>query len=166
MGVSTGLCSDPSFEKLPHTAFAKVPGLVVELSPEKGKSRRIYEAGFFSAWHSKVLDINLRDNPHPGVCVARSLCISRHFGFRLSHGLASYLLEMLATLPMESLVNSQINHYGHIEFSVNDLTAIRQSLADYLSTSSLLPYGLFHQMELPFRTVTSPTPDSHDARRT
>jgi hypothetical protein len=151
----TGICSDPSFEKLPHTAFLNVDGLVIELSPKKGKPRRIFEAGFFTAWDSKVLDINLRENPYPGICVVRTLCIARRFGFRLSHALAWYLSEMLAELAMEELISSQIKHYGHIEFSVNDLAAIRQSLANYLSTSSLVPYSVFHQMELPLGSANS-----------
>jgi acetolactate synthase regulatory subunit len=147
----TGICTNPSFEKLPHTTFLNVDALVVELSPGKGKSRRIYEAGFFSAWKRKVLEINLRENPHPAVCVARTLSICRRFGFQMSHALATYLWEALTNLPMNDVVNSQVNHYGYIEFPADNLISIRQSLADYLSTSSLLPLALFHQMEFPFR---------------
>jgi len=144
-----GLCSNPSFETLPRTTFLNIDGLVVELSPQKGKSRRVFEAGFFSAWRRKTLDINLRYNPHPSVCVARTLCISRRFGFRVSHNLARYLLEMLTTLPMEELISCQISHYGQVEFSADTLTMLRRHLEKHLDEASSLPFTLF-QMDLPF----------------
>jgi hypothetical protein len=150
----TGLCSEPSFEKLPLTTFLNVDGVVVELAPEKGKARRIYEAGFFSAWKQRVLDINLRDNLHPSVCVARTLSIAERFGFRISHDLAAYVWEMLTTIPMEELLSGQANHYGQVSYSADKLGILRQSLAEYISSSSLLPFSLFpvviDQMELPF----------------
>ena len=145
----TGVCSPPSFETLPRTTFLNVDGLVVELSPQRGKSRRVFEAGFFSAWQQKLLDINLRDNPHPSVCVARTLCISRRFGFRLSPALARYLWEMLTALPAEELLRSQVLHYGRIEFPADSLDAVRHHLERYLDLSTSSPFALF-QMELPF----------------
>jgi len=90
----------------------------------------------------------IKPQPH---CVARTLCISRRFGFQLSYVLASYLWEMLTTLPIEDLISSQISHYGQVEFSADYLSTFRQDLEDYLSTSSSLPFSLVHQMEFPFK---------------
>jgi len=150
----SGILEEPSFEKLPFTTFLNADGVVIELSADKGRSRRIYEAGFFSAWNNRVLDINLRDNPFPAVCVARSLCISRRFGFRLSHSLATYLVEMLSTRPMTELLETQVKHYGQIEFSADSLRKICQSLEDHLSGNSHAPFTLFaasaDQIEMPF----------------
>lgn len=148
----TGLCSNPSFETLPRTTFLNVDALIVELSPPKGRGRRIYEAGFSSAWKQKVLDINLPDNPHPGICIARTLSISRRFGFKLSNALASYVFEMLNDLSFEEVIRSQINHYGYVEFPTDSLSSIKRVLAENLS-ASVSPVSLFHQLELPLYPV-------------
>jgi hypothetical protein len=150
----TGLISDPSFEKLPFTTFLNVDGVVVELAPERFKTRRVLEAGFFSAWRERVLDINLKENPHPSVCVARTLSIAERFGFRLAPGLACYLFEMLTTLPMDELLHGQTRHYGHVEYSADRLGKIRATVDQYISSSCSMPLTLFpvavDQMELPF----------------
>lgn len=151
----TGAFSGPSFEKLPHTTFLNVDGIIVELSPKKGRARRIYEAGFFSAWNDRILDINLRENPYPAICVARALCISRRFGFRLSHDLATYLWDVLSSEPVEELLNAQIKHYGQIEFSKENLHSLRRGLEKHFSTSSPSPFALF-QMEMPLFRESTP----------
>jgi len=150
-----GCVKEPSFERLPRTTFLNIDGLIVEAISQKGKKRRIYEAGFLKGWNSKTLDINLRENPHPGICVARTLHISRHYGFKISHQLSFYLWEVLSTLPLTKIQSAQVSHYGTVEFDVQELQQIRQRLEKHLSLSPLFPLALFPtsavQNELPLR---------------
>jgi hypothetical protein len=53
------------FESLTRTTFLNVEGVIVDLSaPQRGR-RRVYASGFFEALQTRVLDINLEENPYP-----------------------------------------------------------------------------------------------------
>lgn len=147
-----GRLKNPSFENLPATTFLNVDGIVVELNPRKGKGRRVYERGFFNGWQQKTLDINLRENPHPPICVVRTLYMSKRFGFRLSQRLAKYLYEMLEKFELVQFEKAQLKHYGNIEFSIRALMGIQLALEDKLAVNSLFPISIFpvrpEQLEL------------------
>ena len=145
-----GYVQNPSFEKLPCTSFLNVDGIIIELIPAKGKRRRVYECGFFSGWESQTLDINLVKNPHPSICVVRTLHISKAFGFRLSPRLAVYMWDMLGRLTVGALEMAQLKHYGHIEFEARALLKHRQLLERHLNTSPLLPIALFPPEQMEF----------------
>jgi hypothetical protein len=138
-----GLVKNPSFENLPLTTFLNIDGLILEAVTKPGKKRRVYEAGFFGAWRHKILDINLRENPHPGTCLARTLSISKRYGFRISHRLSMYLWDLLATRPLVEFEAAQVHHYGQIEFQSGELVDIRRQLEGHLISSSLFPISLF-----------------------
>ena len=145
-----GHVGNPSFEVLPSTTFLNVDGIVIELVPERGKKRRVYESGFFSGWLSKTLDINLTKNPHPAICVARTLHIARHFRFQFASRLTVYMREMLNNLTLTAVEGAQLKHYGRVEFDGPMLLKIRRSLEAHVSKNALLPLALFPapQMEL------------------
>ena len=154
-GFREGFVRGPSFEKLPRTTFLNIDGIIIEAAARKGRKRRIYESGFFSGWTQRILDINLRENPFPGICVARTLHLAKRFGFRLSHRLAMYVWEMLSRESFAELERSQMMHYGVIEFEVPQLREIRRKLEKHSESASLFPVGLFPisrgQMELRLR---------------
>jgi hypothetical protein len=145
-----GYVENPSFERLPATSFLNIDGIIVELIPAKGRQRRVFECGFFSGWKAQTLDINLIKNPHPSICVVRTLHISKTFGFQLSPRLAVYMWDMLGRLTIGALEMAQLKHYGYIEFAGSALLKHRQHLERHLNTSPLLPITLFppEQMEL------------------
>jgi hypothetical protein len=138
-----GYVKNPSFDNLPSTTFLNVDGIVVEFAPCHTNERRIFEHGFFEGWESKILDINLKKNPFPSVCVARTLSISQQFGFYISKNLAVYLSEMLDSIALASIERSQVKHYGRIKYGVCELRKIRQKVEEYLSVDSSAPLPLF-----------------------
>lgn len=147
-----GHIREPSFEKLPSTTFLNIDGVIVEVTPAKGKRRRIFENGFFSGWKEKTLDINLLANPYPSICVVRTLRISKHFGFLLSHRLVVYMWDMLGRIAIPAFEKAQLKHYGQIEFEAKVLRDLRQHLEKHLASGSTFPFALFparpEQMEL------------------
>jgi len=138
-----GLVKNPSFEKLPSTTFLNIDGVIVEAVAPRFKKRRVYEAGFFAGWNERTLDINLRENPHPGICVARTFHISKRYGFKVSHRLSMYLWQVLVTRPLAEVETAQASHYGRVEFGADQLGRIRQRLEKHLNSSSLFPFALF-----------------------
>ena len=138
-----GLVKHPSFENLPSTTFLNIDGVIVEAVVPPFKKRRVYEAGFFTGWNERTLDINLMENPHPGICVARTLHISKRYGFKVSHRLAMYLLQILTTRSVREIESAQASHYGRVEFDLDHLGRIRQRLEKHLNSSSLFPFALF-----------------------
>jgi hypothetical protein len=138
-----GCIAEPSFEKLPSTTFLNIDGVVVETVPPPGRKRRIYEAGFFAGWSQRTLDINLRDNPHPAICIARTLHISRRYGFKISHRLSMYVWQMLTARPLAEIEAAQASHYGQVEFGREQLADLRHRLEAHLSSCSLFPVALF-----------------------
>ena len=154
-----GIVHQAVFENLPKTTFLNIDGIIIEVAPQRGKARRVYEAGFFEAWRNRTLDINLRENPFPALCVVRTLQISLRFGFRLSLRLAMYLSEAMHGLSPADLESAQLSHYGTAEFSIQKLQKIRERLYKHLATGALFPLALFpvrpDQLELPVRPSRS-----------
>ncbi len=138
-----GHVKDPSFERLPLTTFLNVDAVVVEAVSQRGKKRRLYEAGFFQGWRDRTLDINLRQNPYPAICVARTLRISRTYGFKISHRLCMYLWHLLATYPPAEFEAAQFRHYGEVDFRTEELVSMRSRLEQHLVSSALFSFALF-----------------------
>ena len=160
-----GYVENPSFEKLPSTSFLNIDGIIVEVIPAKGRQRRVFECGFFSGWTAQTLDINLIKNPHPAICVARTLHISKSFGFQLSSRLAVYMWDMLGRLTVGALEMAQLKHYGHIEFAARTLLNHRQQLERHLNTTPLLPIRLFPPEQMEFHDGPEIVPrKSHSSR--
>lgn len=139
-----GYVENPSFENLPATTFLNIDGIIIEFAPKILKHRQVFECGFFDGWNSKVLDINLERNPFPSVCIARTLTISRNFGFSLSVRLAMYLFEMLGRISLTSIEQAQKKHYGHVKFNFAELRQIRGRLEEHLTGNSIKPLALFN----------------------
>lgn len=147
-----GLVQGESFENLPKTTFLNLDGVVVELAPRAGNRRRVYEHGFFTAWHDLTLDITLIENPFPALCAVRTLHLAQRFGFRVSHQLGKYLRDVVGKVPMLELQKAQVSHYGRMEFDFADLLRIFNKIERELSKGGQTPLVLFpvrpRQMEL------------------
>jgi hypothetical protein len=158
-----GILSEPSFKRLPQTTFLNIDAVVVEAVPPKFRKRQIFDGGFFAAWRDKILDINLKDNPYPAICVARSLHLSKYFGFQLSHNLAAYIHENLAETPIMELLDAQTSHYGFIEFDAKQLLKVYQMLEHHLGGTDSDPLALFPlrpaQSNLEMRLNEGDSPD-------
>lgn len=152
-----GLVKEASFERLPSTAFLNIDGIVVEAVPVPGRGRRVFEAGFFDGWNQRTLDINLEENPHPGICVARTLRISKRYGFKLSHRLCTYVWRVLSARTLEEVEGAEKSHYGRVVFGVAGFRDVRERLENHLAGGSrpavLFP-GAPEQVELRFDTDT------------
>jgi hypothetical protein len=138
-----GYVKNPSFKNLPATTFLNIDGIIIEFAPKILKQRQVFELGFFEGWNSKTIDINLKRNPFPAICIARTLVISRHFGFYISTNLAIYLWDMLGRISLSAIEGAQKKHYGHIKFDFRELRAIRLKINGYLKSESIKPLALF-----------------------
>ncbi|MGC3958566.1 MAG: hypothetical protein QM813_11675 [Verrucomicrobiota bacterium] len=138
-----GYVKNPSWNNLPATTFLNLDGIIIEFAPQVLKNRVIYESNFFSGWNSKTLEINLVQNPFPAVCVARTLTISRNFGFLISAGLAFYLYEILNKIAFSSIEGAQRKHYGQVKFEFKELRQIGRKIEKYLSGNITKPLALF-----------------------
>jgi hypothetical protein len=79
----------------------------------------------------------------PAICVARTLHISKAFGFRLSYNLAAYIHGILTGIPIIELLDAQLSHYGFIEFDAGQLLQIYQKIEQHLEKTSSHPVTLF-----------------------
>ena len=153
-----GWMKPATFENLPATTFLNIDAIIIEITPHRGKQRRVFEKGFFSGWHDKTMDINFEPNPYPAICVARTLHMARRFGFRLSRRLVVYLWRMLGKIELSVLERWQIKHYGYVEFEIPVMRKIRVELERYLEEHTLFPMALFQvrpeQLFFPNRFVS------------
>ena len=146
-----GLVRDISFPNLPRTTFLNVDGLVIEFTSRAGQKRELHEAGFQHAWDSRLLDINLRDNPYPALCVVRTLQLARQFRLRIARPLTFYLYDQFQTLGEAELRETQRAHYGFEVFSHGALRTLRQQVEQQCERAPLFPLDLFPgQMRLRF----------------
>jgi hypothetical protein len=97
------------FERLPKTTFLSIDAIAVELQPKRGAARRVHESNFFHSISTKTIDLNLRANPFPALCILRSLVISHRLRFRLTDRLAEYILQEFQALNKQcsSITNIQ-----------------------------------------------------------
>lgn len=151
----TGLVKDISFEKLPATTFLNIDGIIIEaVTAEKFRARRIFEYGFVNGITKGILDINMEENPHPAICFARTLHISKSFGFKISYRLALYLLKMFTDKPILELQEAEKRHYGKAMFEAKELWEIYRLLEAGTTRKPERSVRIFpkgrSQMRLPF----------------
>jgi len=144
------------FADLPKTTFLNVQAIAVELRrcPKPGRKRRIYENGFFNAFATGILDINLEDNPFPHLCVLAGIHNANKLGFSISPRLTKYILHHSARMDLETLVNYQREHWPSIRYSADTLYdwigKIRDQYNTTPGTATRLPRRKVVQMLLPW----------------
>lgn len=107
----------PTFADLPRTTFLDVEAVVLELFVEQGTVGKLHAFGFFEAILTGTLDINLEDNPSPGLCVVRSLGLADRLGFAIGPRLTEYLSHRLGRMSVDELVALQAANSGCVRCS-------------------------------------------------
>jgi|CZKH01.1.fsa_nt_gi hypothetical protein len=134
-----GLIASP--QNLPKTTFLNVEAIAVSLG-ENGEVGDIFEAGFFDAVRTKILDINLEDNPYPALAAVRALATAEKLRYSLSPRLGHYILDTEKDLGSEALVNAQDSHYGYVRFRRLTIQKLVRHVRRELSRSSVEPIRL------------------------
>jgi len=104
-----------------------VEAIAVSLTLE-GEVDRIFENGFFQALHSRTIDINLEDNPYPGLSAVRALATALKLRYALSPRLARYIITTHAQVGSEAMAAAQESHYGWVRFRKDHI----KDMASYL----------------------------------
>jgi hypothetical protein len=141
-----------SFESLVQTTFLNVEAVAAEIPIQIGRPRPIYSAGFFESVASKILDINFEPNPHPGLCVVRSITMALRLNWRISKRLGAYIVQHASLIPLQRLMAVQESHYGKIRIQqtrmLEYLRAIDEQLYDNSVQEIRLPATQVEQLEL------------------
>lgn len=103
-----GLLS-PTFSNLPRSAFLTVDAVVVTLG-----ERKLYEYRFFESIKHGIIDIALRENPLPALCVLRAFVLRRKYSYYFSDPLRKYIETFWYKHyePIKELEKMQFIHYG------------------------------------------------------
>lgn len=123
----------PTFENLPKTTFLNVEAIAVDLWNPHGSKRTFYEHHFFSAIASRTVEVNLRENPYPSLCVIRSLITAWKLDFGVGENLKEYVRQFGASLTLPDIDRIQNEHYGHPQVPSN---LIRSWIDDVLNSST------------------------------
>jgi len=128
----------PEISRFPSTPFFNLDAVAIELHPRAGRTRTIYENGFYHGITSKLIDINFEPNPYPDVCVIRALIMAAKLQFVISPRLASFIC--LRTNQQEPVLNrlqqAQFSHYGQIRCSHAELRSWLDSIQQQLDAGS------------------------------
>lgn len=147
-----GLVSYQGFSDLPKTTFLDVEAVVAELSPKRGRARRVYTNGFFEAFSKKTVDINLEENPYPELCVIRSLITAAKLRFSLGPRLTRYVVHHGKKTSLEELVEFQKSHYGRVYCPSDELNfwikSIEQQARRSKRLATKLPISNDRQLKL------------------
>jgi hypothetical protein len=131
--------ASPTFADLPRTTFLDVEAVVLELFVEQGAVGVLHTHSFFEAMLAGTMDINLEDNPSPGLCVVRSLGLADRLGFAIGPRLVEYLALRLGRLSVDELVALQAAESGCVRCSREAVQRWKDAFAN-----SPLPPGTPH----------------------
>lgn len=135
-----GVVRFESFDDLPKTTFLNIEAIAVELFPRPGKrARRVIEYGFFEAMQRRLIEVNLEENPFPGLCVVRALVFAERLRFDLGSKLVTYLAHHMSQIDIEELLEIQKRHYGQIFLDANSLNCWGHLVQQHLRWRPLLP---------------------------
>jgi len=124
--------------------------VVVELRVPRSGGRGIQETGFFEAMRSRVLDINLEENPFPELCVVRTLIMASKLECGLTKRLARYVLHHTTKMPLEQLEKVQLSHYGVVKYSVDTLHFWAKAIGNQIGTASAIKIPSRRPLQLHF----------------
>jgi hypothetical protein len=140
------------FDSLVRTTFLNVEAIAAEIQTTRGRKRKIFSAGFFEAIENQVLDINFEINPHPALCIVRSILMAIRLDFVLSRRLAEYLAEQMHSTTIAELMEVQEAHYGMVRIRKPRMQELLASISGQLSDQSIitvrLPATRLEQLDL------------------
>lgn len=123
----------PTFENLPKTTFLNVEAIAVDLWNPDYSKKTLYEDGFFNAIARRTVEVNLRENPYPSLCVVRSLITAWKLNFAIGENLLEYIHGFGASLTLPDIDRIQNEHYGNLQLPSN---LIRSWIDDVLKNST------------------------------
>jgi hypothetical protein len=128
-------CRD--FQALTFTTFLNVEAVVIDLANGR-MGRQIYSSGFFEAIRTRILDINLEENPFPELSAIRTLVTASTLKYGMSKRLARYVVHHLTSAPLEYSVDLQLSHYGRARLDTETLHAWLKIIREQTSTEPVI----------------------------
>lgn len=159
------------FSDFPKTTFLNIEAVAIQLFGKKGKKRAIYSKGFFEAILNKTIEINLKENPNPPMCVVRSLSVAKRFKFAIGPKLARYITHCANKIGLEKLLELYQVRYRSRHLSVNELYSCIKAIEEQLRVSAKEPVKLpisdnkdYFQSELWSKLFQSPSQNLFTAK--
>lgn len=103
---------------LVSSCFFNFSSIVFDLNREEF----IETTNFKKFRKNRVLDIVLRDNPYPELCIINTFYYREKFRLKLSKKLERYLLENFENIQKEQFAKIQVKHFNRILFTYARLT--------------------------------------------
>ncbi|MFZ0181476.1 MAG: hypothetical protein WAL84_16645, partial [Candidatus Dormiibacterota bacterium] len=136
------------FESLTRTTFLNVEAVTIDLAVRRG-ARQIHASGFFEAMKTKILDINLEENPFPELAAIRALITASKLRFSFSRRLALYVVRQAHTTPLERFVDIQMSHYGFVMFGTETIHDWIRAIQAQARTQSVITIPVKEPTQLP-----------------
>lgn len=152
-------------EHFPLTPFFNLDAVAVELFPQPGHERRIYEHGFFQGIKTKTIDISFAPNPFPDVCAIRALFMAARLQFSMTLRLAMFICDRARDAGIAALEEAQRSHYGRVRCGGAELQAWLAQVRGQVSARAALvtiEVPAVRQMQLCFDHPKFETPVDHD----
>jgi len=103
---------------LPGTCFFNFSSIVFDMRREEF----IETKSFTKFRKSRMLDIVLRDNPYPELCIINSFYYREKFGLKFSSKLKHYLIDNFNKIEKNQFSKIQLKHFNRILFTYAKLT--------------------------------------------
>jgi len=130
------------FSDFPKTTFLNIEAVAVQLFGRRGKKREIYSKGFFEAILNNTIEINLKDNPNPPMCIVRSLSVAKKLKFAIGPKLAKYISHYANQIGLEKLLELYHVRYSTTHISANELYSYIRAIEEQLRISDNEPIKL------------------------
>lgn len=141
-----GLVPCRSFASLLDTTFFDWDAVVLNLSQSKFYTRDKY----LSTLTTRVVDLNLRDNPNELGSVVRALRLLEKRDAKLTYKLSNFVFQGIEKLGVNTILNDEWDSYRQSILSEQFVTYVYRSLKSYLDTTADgLPYSHNFNRQLP-----------------
>lgn len=132
------------FSDLPSSTFLNLEAIAADVWPGAGRPRRLYSGDdqFFDGIISRVVEVNLEENPFPELCVVRSLVIAGNLQWKVGPKLLHYIAKYGAPMSELDLDDVQRKHYGAIEWPGAVLRRVVEAVSREVERSPVEPTEL------------------------
>lgn len=131
----TGRVGSPAITRLSATTFLNIEGVVadIEFTGARASVDVVDSDAFFDSVRSRMLEINLADNPFPDLCVVRSLVLALDTGFQLGPDLVTFIAQRAKRSRLADLLTIQQAHYGTVRIEESTLEAALEQVVAHAS---------------------------------
>lgn len=109
----------PTMTDLLRTSFFNIENILIEFP-----SHTIHDGGFIEGFATKTLELNLYDNPFPGLALVRTAAFSKRFGLTIGPRLSSWIANHRSTVDGPRLMDVQQKYYKRTVISEDEMLAI------------------------------------------